>query len=356
MSTLDDILKKRDEVPENVARGRAVHAPQPVPPAATQRQTENVPPVPTSEPKQFSYAELFKQLNTNPQPSKEELEKERRREKQRAVISAIGDGLSALANMHYTKSDAVNLYDNGSSLSDRNRERYKALVDERKRRVDAYNAGLEKAVSIDYNNALKQAALKYQQEQDAQRQANWEKEFDLREKKIAADKEAAEKKAEVEQANKDREYNLRVAIADANKKLREAAQKSLDESRNTRSKAQVIQKTFGKVIPFNRDGEAPVNIYENVWKANMQQVYDAMLQDGIEPDAIIKYNMNSQKKEDFVKQHWNESPTAIALMRGLSRITPDGLLMDMSASEDDNQGSTSGLGWGNGSNNEETDW
>lgn len=219
MSTLDDILKKRDEVPENVARGRAVHAPQPVPPAATQRQTENVPPVPTSEPKQFSYAELFKQLNTNPQPSKEELEKERRREKQRAVISAIGDGLSALANMHYTKRDAVNLYDNGSSLSDRNRERYKALVDERKRRVDAYNAGLEKAVSLDYNNALKQAALKYQQEQDAQRQANWEKEFDQGEKKIAADKKAAEDKAAEER--KYREHVLendrkRIAIAQQN--------------------------------------------------------------------------------------------------------------------------------------------
>lgn len=98
----------------------------------------------------MSYQRLYGLLN--PQPTQEELEKRRRKEKREKLFASIGDGLNALssiANLYYTTKGAPDMYKPKESLSDKERDRWERLHKEFDAKGKEYAAGMERARRLD---------------------------------------------------------------------------------------------------------------------------------------------------------------------------------------------------------------
>lgn len=356
MSTLNDILQTKEDtntIPDAIRRGRETRTgvSATVPTLSTGTQQPAVSSAPTETKKELSYTELFKALNPNPQPTQEELEKERKRQKRAAVITAISDGLSALANMHYVNRNAPNMYDGKNTLSERLKAQYDKLLKDRNDASKEYYSGYVKAMMADEDKAHRERAWERQLGLDEEARQKYKESIEHRDKREAIaderyDKELEYKKELNEKAEQrdNRNYAFQVQQHNDNK--------TLQEGRNAATAARAVR---GNQLGFSDGKGNQVSIYENVWKGSMQQVYDAMLSDLAPADEkekarwerqMKKYD-TPQKKEDFVKQNWHKSPKASAIMLALSKLDPANMTSEVS----------SGLGWGNSnSNDNETDW
>lgn len=106
------------------------------------------------QPKRMSYEEMFKMLNPYQPPTKEELEKEKKKQKREQIFAAIGDGISALSNLYFTTKGAPNMYTGANNASERTRVRWDKLTAERNANMTAYINGLMRARQADdaYND------------------------------------------------------------------------------------------------------------------------------------------------------------------------------------------------------------
>lgn len=102
-----------------------------------------------NKPKQKSYIDIFYEHTPYTPPTPEELERERKRQKSSAIISAVGDGISALSNLYHTTNYAPNVEQSGLQLSARNKARYDKLQQERASSREAWYKGYERALALD---------------------------------------------------------------------------------------------------------------------------------------------------------------------------------------------------------------
>ena len=109
-----------------------------------------------TRPARMSYEELWERMH--PQPTQEELERERKRERREKVFAAIGDGISALSNLYFTSQGAPNMYDGRQGASKRARERWDKLAAERKAAREAYVQGKMRARQMDEEQRRADAA------------------------------------------------------------------------------------------------------------------------------------------------------------------------------------------------------
>lgn len=207
MATIkDDVLSTPDEPDKGVtttpAVTESVEGAPPAPPAPPAPTTTTAPgkldgtpqggniasqvDTTTTEPKRITYTEMFDKLN--PQPTAEELEKERKREKREKIIAAVGDGITALSNLFFATKGAKAPTE-GGSMSEAARARWEKVKAEREAQKKEYATGYLKAVQADdaYNQTREQLRLK--QEADARAAAKEER---------AAAKEAAKEKRDSE--------------------------------------------------------------------------------------------------------------------------------------------------------------
>lgn len=96
-----------------------VEAPSPMPTAADTTSLTT-----RYQPKKWTNEEIYEYLSGFTPKTPEELAKERKRHKREAIISAIGDGISAISNLVYTTKYAPNAYTGKDTLSERNRARW----------------------------------------------------------------------------------------------------------------------------------------------------------------------------------------------------------------------------------------
>lgn len=96
-----------------------VEAPSPMPTAADATSLTT-----RYQPKKWTNEEIYEYLSGFTPKTPEELAKERKRQKREAIISAIGDGISAISNLVYTTKYAPNAYTGKDTLSERNRARW----------------------------------------------------------------------------------------------------------------------------------------------------------------------------------------------------------------------------------------
>lgn len=112
--------------------------------------TESQPAQAPATPQRISMEEFIRRMN--PQPTEEELEAERKKEKREKLFSAISDGISSLANLYFTTQYAPNMYNpNSSSASKKTRERWERLAAQRNANMKAYIDDLMKAKMYDDN-------------------------------------------------------------------------------------------------------------------------------------------------------------------------------------------------------------
>ena len=149
------------------------------------------------EPKVSTYADMYKAMH--PELDEEAKAKREKQLKTQKKVAAIGDAISALANMHYTGKSGVNAYDPSATLSGKAKENYDKFLADVKTYEDAHKAGLLRAAELD----------------------KAKKEADRKEAK-------ADKRAEVEAGYKKREEDREVAESEAKIKTEEAHQRYYD--------------------------------------------------------------------------------------------------------------------------------
>lgn len=175
------------------------------------------------------YEQLMKTINPYKPPTAAEIQRRLKRERGQKAIAAIGDGISAIANLVGTSQGALNAYDGKSTMSQRYADMYEALRQERKLNDEKYYSTYLSALGADdanaaaiRNNEATKEALNVQNAQASY--ASLLSMLDkLRDKADKYDKLAAD------QDKADRDYQLRVdtlqqraADNEANRDLRKA--------------------------------------------------------------------------------------------------------------------------------------
>lgn len=180
--------------------------------------------------KSMTYEQMFKQLHPELDPKL--IEAERKRQKRNELFAALGDGISALANLHYTTQYAPNA-DLRPYLSDAAAKRKQKFDDDLNKWRDNYIQAYERAQAQDKAQAERDKALEW----DKQKQDMANKRHAAGIAAQAAENEAKRKQA-AEEAQKNRE--AQAAINEANNKARAkegAANRASAERRNANDNA-----------------------------------------------------------------------------------------------------------------------
>lgn len=295
------------------------------------------------------YEALFRQLNPYTPPTAEELEKEKKKQRRNEIFAAIGDGVMALSNLFFTTQGAPNMYTGKNTMSERIKIRYDKLMKDRDEKNTAYFNGLIRAKQADAEEAHRERSWQRQLGLDQKNDDRYNESIQHRNEreKIADDRYDAEqeyKKGRDKEADKrwqttfdenkrqaDRSYNFQV------KRHNDNVAVERDKVRATAARG-----VRGKQLGFSDGDGNQVAIYENVWKGSMQQVFDAMIADGVEKGNLsdTRYknkinNMSARDKDDFVKQNWHKSPKASAIMLSLSKLDPATMTSEVSKEDDD---------------------
>lgn len=255
---------------------------------------------------------------------KEAEAKLKKRQKAAAIISAIGDGLTAISNLYFA-TKGVHQADRGKSLSEGARVSYERLIkdfnEEKNNRIN----WLMKANVEDNRRAKEDREWKRLLRKDDQDRKDREEDIRHRDEREKKEDERWNKRFEEEKQRSKRSHELAVKRQEDNAKLQ-----------RQRLFGMGTKGLLGKPIGFSDGDGNQVRIYENVWEGSMQGIYDTLVADGITPDAIkLAQGMSASDKDDFVKQNWYKSDKARTQMLALSKLDPATMLSEISEDNDD---------------------
>ena len=178
-------------------------------------------------------ADLIKKLDSYTPPTPEQLEKEKKKQRRRQVIAAIGDGISALSNLYFTTQGAPNMYDGKNTMTERVKANYDKLRTER-----------DKKNAEHFNNMLKIYQLEdiaAKDEREWQRKLGLDEEARQRyrnEQIEKKEKNELERKFKLDQLSK-LEYEVQKAEIEA-KYADKVQQSIIDRNRNSGRKAEYV--------------------------------------------------------------------------------------------------------------------
>ena len=131
--------------------------------------------------------------------TKEQEERENKRAKQRALYSAISDGIQALSNLYFTTKGAPNAYNPNASMSKANLARWDKMVAQREKDAAKYMAVLKDKYGLSTQAVQQELAAKTAREkraQDAFNRVIAQSGLDIKAQDSETRKEAAKAKAE----------------------------------------------------------------------------------------------------------------------------------------------------------------
>lgn len=101
------------------------------------------------QPKQLSYADMYKMLNPEQEETAEQKERREKKERTKARIAAIGDGLRALSNIYFATKGAKVVHNPESDMTNVVNKRKEYMDAQRERNQAAWLAGYQRAMAID---------------------------------------------------------------------------------------------------------------------------------------------------------------------------------------------------------------
>lgn len=299
--------------------------------------------------KTLSYVDMYKMLN--PKPDSEQLKKDAKRARLRNIFAALGDGISAIANLYFTTKGAPNMYDGKNTLSEKSQARYDKLMQDYKDNLDKYRLGQLKAEELDreWNHMTEREKVADEQfaqnqqrlkDESERQQNNWDKTFE--ENKRQFDENLARLK---EQADKEFQEKKRVNNSTINRN-------NYFISGNKNGKDDKP-----KYMPFtSNDQKTKVSIREDVWESNWPYLFGIIVNEGYDMNDFLTKNlfenMDNKQKENFVKQHWEDSDMAKGYMKKMAELYPDEEFNKTYNSNNDSKE----LNWGSSNNNQDLDW
>ena len=237
-----------------------------------------------AEPKTLTYTEMIQRLSPYAPPTPEELEKERKRERQEKLWSAIGDGLSAMANLYFAGQSGFSNYNSKNSMSAKTNARWEKLRKEREENNNRYLSLYMNARSHDDANDRWRRDFEYKRDRDKDRAdeeaRRWNEQWEYKKGRdtLADERYAAEQKAKAAEragaaALNDARIKTETSRQSANYAL--AAQRRRGGASGTgSSRKYTLQigedtKEYGSVSDYNRDVEAyaeyyGIDLYETV--------------------------------------------------------------------------------------------
>ena len=129
-----------------------------------------------------AYEALYKA--THKMPSEEDLKKLEKKERREKIIAAVGDGISALANLIFTTKGAKSSFDPNNGLLPATNKRWKDLADDRLARSKQYMDGLYNAMRDDISHKEKRDAIMRQMEQQSSENALKQEQLKLQQRQM----------------------------------------------------------------------------------------------------------------------------------------------------------------------------
>lgn len=309
--------------------------PKDVPPTAEENNSEQ-----ENNPHQrMSLEQIARTLYESGKPSPEEEERQRKRERSRAILSAIGDGVSALSNLYHTSKYAPDMSTPDSSLSGKAKERYDRFVQVRKENEARYNNAILRARQGDYEMNMKEREIARKEAADAAKDAREAKRYEEQAKakleeigirraqaQTAADKAAADaaykkaqqefnqKKFEADTAlKKEQLANQRAANAESARHNRTV--EGLSRERNNISRSKGGGKNSGGADASDMYYISGRHFTIGRKKTLSQMEQDAIYQYAVNRGWVDKKNQNavnlgSLKKGDVIAKLANYTPQA----------------------------------------------
>lgn len=163
-------------------------------PKITPKTTDTAPTTdatPSTEGEEYhTYRDIFAKLA--PQTSEEDKKKQMRRERRKAIVSALGDGLSALSNLYFTTKGAP---DQGlkPGMTESAKKRMDDLRAQWQKEKDKYQDLMLKGFEMDREQGNWLKSYELQKNEEERKQKTFEQELPLLEKKVQAAEEELKK-------------------------------------------------------------------------------------------------------------------------------------------------------------------
>lgn len=162
-------------------------------PKITPKTTDAAPSTttPSTEGEEYhTYRDILAKLA--PQTSDEDKKKQMRRERRKAIVSALGDGLSALSNLYFTTKGAP---DQGlkPGMTESAKKRMDDLRTQWQKEKDKYQDLMLKGLEMDREQGNWLKSYELQKNEEERKQKTFEKELPLLEKKVQAAEEELKK-------------------------------------------------------------------------------------------------------------------------------------------------------------------
>ena len=309
--------------------------PKDVPPTAEENNSEQ-----ENNPYQrMSLEQIARTLYESGKPSPEEEERQRKRERSRAILSAIGDGVSALSNLYHTSKYAPDMSTPDSSLSGKAKERYDRFVQVRKENEARYNNAILRARQGDYEMNMKEREIARKEAADAAKDAREAKRYEEQAKAKAEELRIKAEQAQTakERAEYEKQYNDALLVlkqkaleADIAAKKEQAAvrratlaetarhnraSEGLSRERNNISRSKGRGKNSGGVDASDMYYISGRNFTIGRKKQLSKMEQDAIYQYAINRGWVDKKNQNavnsgSLKKGDIIAKLANYTPQA----------------------------------------------
>ncbi len=104
---------------------------------------------PAEQPKQLSYADMYKILNPEHQETAEQRANREKKERTKARIAALGDGLRALSNIYFATKGAKVVHNPESDMTKAVNKRKAYMDEQREKNRAAWQAGYQRALALD---------------------------------------------------------------------------------------------------------------------------------------------------------------------------------------------------------------
>ena len=104
---------------------------------------------PAEQPKQLSYAEMYKILNPEHQETEEQRANREKKERTKARIAALGDGLRALSNIYFATNGAKVVHNPESDMTKAVNKRKAYMDAQREKNRASWLAGYQRALALD---------------------------------------------------------------------------------------------------------------------------------------------------------------------------------------------------------------
>lgn len=307
---------------------------------------------PTSEESFMKNASLYHEWLENGGLTEEERKKRDKSRAIRSILAAVGDGVSAIANLHGTTKYAPNMQLTSSlkSLQDRWDKEDKEGKEEAQKRLSLYQQ----------MEAAKRAedAMRYRKERDKVADERYAAEVEYGKQKDKEDRAARAEAARVQAEQWQKTFD---------QKKKEHEDKLAERRRNNNMvhALAIITAQDKNTIPVFLSDTEEVRVPKHIWnnKDRIAEVYEA-LPDNLKEQAIKRYATEKGKKYDSEKKEmvttykpmtWQQMQQAVGAFIADPEATKAQNLTRRMAGED----APKGLGWGeteHTTDDEQTDW